>query len=145
MNKMHTAALLLTALTVAATPGVAQDAGVTQQMLLNPPPDSWPLYHGDYSAKRHVKFTQITPENVDQLALAWMFPTNQSAAIKASPLLVNGVLYFTIPENVWAVDARSGHLIWHYEHPHAKAFLIGHRGLGMYGNWLYFTTADGHL
>lgn len=122
-----------------------QDEGLTSEMLLHPPADSWPLYHGDYSAKRHVKFTQITPDNVDQLSLAWIFQTNQGSTIKSSPLVVHGILYFTVPDNVWAVDARSGHQIWHYTYPKNKGFHIGHRGVAMYGGWLYFTTADAHL
>ena len=43
-----------------------------------------------------------------KLALAWAFQTERTIAIKASPLLVDGILYFTVPENLWAVDARSG-------------------------------------
>src|SRR5579871_3006235 len=82
--------------------------------LLHPPKDSWPLYHGDYSGRRHSALTQITPENVNNLTMAWAFQTHQTATIKSSPLLVDGVLYFTVPDNVWAVDARSGHMIWHY-------------------------------
>ena len=82
--------------------------------LLNPAPDTWPLYHGDYSGRRHIHLTQITPQNVGDLTLAWAFQTNQTAEIKSSPLLVDGVLYFTVPDNIWAVDARSGHMIWHY-------------------------------
>ena len=82
--------------------------------LLNPPPDSWPIYHGDYSGRRHSNLTQITPQNVANLTLDWAFQTNQAAEIKSSPLLVDGILYFTVPDNVWAVDARSGHQIWHY-------------------------------
>src|ERR1700761_8365098 len=34
--------------------------------------------------------------------------------VRASILEVNGVLYFTLPDNAWAVDARDGHEIWHY-------------------------------
>ena len=79
-------------------------------MLLNPPPDTWPTYHGDYSGKRHSSLTQITPQNVGGLTLEWAFQTNQNAIIKSSPLLVDGILYFTVPDNVWAVDARSGHI-----------------------------------
>jgi alcohol dehydrogenase (cytochrome c) len=112
--------------------------------LLNPSPDSWPLYHGDYSGRRHVRLTQITPQNVGSLTLAWAFQTNQTPQIKSSPLLVDGVLYFTVPDNVWAVDARSGHLIWHYNRP-SKGEHIGHRGVAMYKGWLYFTTPDAHL
>jgi alcohol dehydrogenase (cytochrome c) len=112
--------------------------------LLHPPADSWPLYHGDYSGRRHSHLTQITPQNVGGLTLAWAFQSNQPREIKSTPLLVDGVLYFTVPENVWAVDARSGHMIWHYSRP-SPGEHIGHRGLAMYKGWLYFTTPDAHL
>jgi len=113
--------------------------------LLNPSPDSWPLYHGDYSGRRHSNLTQITPQNVANLSLAWAFQTNQTAEIKSSPLLVDGILYFTVPDNIWAVDARSGHQIWHYHRPSTQGDHIGHRGVAMYKGWLYFTTPDCHL
>ena len=89
-------------------------------MLLNPPADSWPSYHGDYTGKRHSKLTQITPQNVSSLTLAWAFQTQHNDTIKSSPVLVDGILYFTIPNNVWAVDARSGHRIWQYTYPPNK-------------------------
>jgi alcohol dehydrogenase (cytochrome c) len=120
----------------------AQD--LENRQLLNPAPDTWPLYHGDYSGRRHVHLAQITPQNVDDLTLAWAFQTDQRAEIKSSPLLVDGVLYFTVPDNVWAVDARSGHMIWHYNRPSIGEH-IGHRGVAMYKGWLYFTTPDAHL
>ena len=47
--------------------------------------------------------------------------------------------------NVWAVDARSGHQIWRYTYPPNKGLHIGHRGVGMYKEWIYFTTPDAHL
>jgi alcohol dehydrogenase (cytochrome c) len=134
------AAALLWMLTVESS---AQSLSTAQ--LLNPTTDTWPQYHGDYSAKRHSKLTQITPRNVDKLGLAWAFQTNQTATIKSSPLLVDGVLYFTVPDNVWAVDARSGHLIWRYTYPPNQGSHIGNRGLGMYKGWLFFMTPDCHL
>ncbi|MGH9584661.1 MAG: PQQ-binding-like beta-propeller repeat protein, partial [Bryobacteraceae bacterium] len=119
--------------------------GVNNAILVNPPADSWPSYHGDYTGRRHSELTQITPENVDQLGLAWAFQTGQRAVIKSSPLLVDGILYFTVPNNVWAVDARSGHQIWHYTYPQNNGFYIGQRGVAMYKDWLFFTTPDAHL
>jgi alcohol dehydrogenase (cytochrome c) len=82
---------------------------------------------------------------VDRLTLAWMFQSGVSATFKCSPLLVNGILYFSVPDHVWALDARSGHQLWQYTYPPNKGFHIGHRGVAMYGNWLYFTTPDAHL
>lgn len=122
---------------------MAQDLENSQ--LLNPAPDSWPLYHGDYSGRRHSRLTQINRKNVGDLSLSWAFQTRQNAEIKSSPLLVDGILYFTVPDNVWAVDALSGQMIWHYDRPSTKGDHIGHRGLAMYKGWLYFTTPDCHL
>jgi alcohol dehydrogenase (cytochrome c) len=113
--------------------------------LLHPTPDTWPIYHGDYSGRRHSSLAQITPQNVRNLSLAWAFQTGLSAPIKSSPLLVDGVLYFTLPENIWAVDARSGHMLWHFNKPSAQGEHIGHRGVAMYKGWLYFVTPDAHL
>src|SRR5512140_1538806 len=108
------AGLLLLAI-VRMSAAAAQD--LEPAHMLNPAADSWPMYHGDYSGRRHSSLTQINPENVHDLGLAWAFQTNQPAQITSAPLLVDGILYFTVPDNIWAVDARSGHLIWHYNHP----------------------------
>ena len=121
----------------------AQD--VNAQILLHPPADTWPGYHGDYSGRRHSALTEITPQNVKNLSLAWAFQTRQTAEIKSSPLLVDGILYFTVPDNIWAVDARSGHEIWHYTYPPNKGLHIGHRGVGMYKGYLFFLSPDAHL
>lgn len=121
----------------------AQEVDATT--LLHPPAGSWPTYHGDYSGKRHSVLTQISPQNVGNLNLAWAFQTNQAAAIKSSPLFADGILYFTVPDIVWAVDARSGHQIWRYVYPPNKGIPIGNRGVGMYKGWLFFLSPDAHL
>ncbi|HEX4808552.1 MAG TPA: acido-empty-quinoprotein group A [Bryobacteraceae bacterium] len=119
--------------------------GAEPDTLLNPPAGAWPGYHGDYSGKRHTPLTQINPRNVRQLELAWVFQTGQAMQIKSSPLVVNGVMYFSVPDNVWAVDVHSGHQIWHYTYPPNKGSHIGNRGVGMWKESLYFMTPDCHL
>src|SRR5437879_13038523 len=119
MNFLKAASLLAVSalMMLAVAPSVVLAQGVDAQMLLHPPADSWPSYHGDYSGRRHSGLTQITPQNVKNLTLAWAFQTDQRAEIKSSRLPVDGILYFTVPDNIWAVDARSGHQIWHYDPP----------------------------
>ena len=119
--------------------------GLDPATIANPPTDSWPSYHGDYSGRRHSSLTEITPQNVGSLSLAWAFQTGQESTIKSSPLLVNGMLYFTVPDNVWAVDARTGRQIWHYTYKPNEGMHLGHRGVAMYKEWLYFCTPDAHL
>ena len=119
--------------------------GVDHPMLLNPPADSWPTYHGSYDGQRHSKLEQITPQNVGSLAMAWAFQTGQNGEIKSSPLLVDGVLYFTTVDNVWAIDARSGQKLWQYTYPPNKGDHIGQRGVAIYKDWLFFVSPDAHL
>lgn len=126
-------------------PGCLRSQVLDPAIIAKPPVDSWPSYHGDYSGRRHSQLTQITPHNVGSLALAWSFQTSQAATIKSSPLLVDGVLYFTVPDNVWAVDARTGHQIWRYTYKPNEGMHLGHRGVAMYKRWLYFSTPDAHL
>jgi alcohol dehydrogenase (cytochrome c) len=119
--------------------------GVDPAMLLKPPVDTWPTYHGDYSGQRHSKLSAITPANVHQLTLAWAFQTGQTQQLKMSPILVNGVMYLTAPDNVWAIDARTARQLWRYTHPTNDAFHIGQRGVAVYQDLVYFTTPDAHL
>ncbi len=120
------------------------------------PTDTWPTYNGDYSGQRHSPLTQINASNVNSLQLAWTHRLDFGAAsfaqqasegrrVKTTPLLVNGVLYLSITDNVWAVDARSGRELWHYTWPNNKAIHVANRGLGMYENWLFFMTPDDYL
>ncbi|HEY6337707.1 MAG TPA: acido-empty-quinoprotein group A [Candidatus Sulfotelmatobacter sp.] len=145
MNLLKPIFLVTCVLAVLLAPSLMRAQGADEQMLLHPPADSWPGYHGDYSGRRHTSLTQITPQNVNNLSLAWAFQTNQTSLIKSSPLLVDGILYFTVPENIWAVDARSGHQIWHYTYPRSPGEHIGHRGVAMYKGYLFFVSPDAYL
>jgi alcohol dehydrogenase (cytochrome c) len=114
MKTLSTKKIFCAAALLFLFPGRLRSQGLDPATIANPPVDSWPSYHGDYSGRRHSPLTRITPQNVASIGLAWAFQTGQEATIKSSPLLVDGVLYFTVPDNVWAVDARTGHQIWHY-------------------------------
>src|SRR3954466_9336434 len=83
--------------------------GLDPSKLLNPGTDSWPTYNGDYSGRRFSTLTKINANNVGSLSLAWMYRLNtggapavgSSGTIKATPLQINGVLYFSTPDHVW--------------------------------------------
>ena len=124
---------------------------LTPEALERPASDSWPTYNGDYSGRRHSALNQINTSNVGSLSLTWIYhasnfgPASFGSVIKSTPLEVSGVLYFTMPDNVWAVDARSGGEIWHYKYPQNEGNHIGQRGVAMLGDWLYFETPDCNL
>ena len=123
--------------------GFSRSQGLDPAALLKPPTDTWPTYNGDYSGIRYSTLDQINAGNVGSLTLAWAYRTTGNR-LKSTPLQVNGILYFTAPDHVWAVDARYGREIWHY-HRASEGDHIGNRGVGMYQDWLYFETPDAHL
>ena len=105
---------------------------------------------GDDSAQRHSPLTQITPANVGRLAVQWMFQTGVPGRLEATPLVVDGIMYVTGPDNhAWALDARTGRQIWHYRRqlPERLNICCGrvNRGFAIRGDRLYMTTLDAHL
>ncbi len=71
--------------------------------------------------------------------------TSGSPRLSGSILQVNGILYVTSPDNAWAIDARDGHILWHYFWKSRGGTHIGTRGMAMYGDWLFFETPDDYL
>ena len=110
-----------------------------------PPVDSWPTYNGDYSGRRFSTLDKVNAGNIQDLSLAWVYRISAGGPIKATPLVIDGVMYVTIPDHVWAIDARSGREIWHYAWQSKGGEHIGNRGVGAYGKWLYFETPDCNL
>ena len=109
--------------------------------------DAWPSFNGDLSGRRFSTLTKVNDRNVKNLSLAWSYRvTGTSAApIKATPLQVNGILYFSSPEHVWAVDARTGKEVWHFVWEGKGGNHIGNRGVGILDDSLYVETPDCHL
>ena len=128
---------------LAAVLCLAADGGLDPALLTHPLATDWPTFNGDYSGKRYSALSQINQSNVNTLTLKWIIQA-QSVGIKSTPLMVDGRLYYTTPDNVWAADARTGEVIWHY-YRESQGDHIGNRGVGMYHDSLYFETPDCHL
>jgi alcohol dehydrogenase (cytochrome c) len=146
---------LVVALVLAGSVLLGQGA-VAPEGLLRPTTDSWPMYNGDYSGRRFSTLTKINTSTVAQTALAWVYRPNPGNApaggggqtvvtIKATPVVANGVLYVSIPDHVWAVDARSGRELWHATWPSKGGWHIGNRGVAVLGRTVYVETPDCNL
>ncbi|MGH9328127.1 MAG: acido-empty-quinoprotein group A [Terriglobia bacterium] len=142
-RRLRLCGLLVTGLALIAIPLASRAQGLSPSALLEPATNTWPTYNGDYSGRRFSSLSQINASNVKDLRLAWVFEAH-TQSIKSTPLEVNGILYFSVPDYVWAVDARTGRMIWRYHRP-SEGDHIGNRGVAMYRNWLYVTTPDAHL
>ena len=105
--------------------------------------DSWPTFNGDTSGRRFSSLTQINKTNVKSLKLAWAFQTH-AVTLKSTPLEINGILYFSVPDQVWAVDAKTGEGVWQFRRP-SEGDHLAQRGVAFYNGRIYFGTPDAHL
>jgi alcohol dehydrogenase (cytochrome c) len=72
---------------------------------------------------------KVTAANVRNMSLAWLYDLPVAGTIKATPLQVGGALYFTTPNHVYAVDARTGQERWHFTFARSRGGIqIGNRG-----------------
>jgi alcohol dehydrogenase (cytochrome c) len=142
-----------------------QGKGLDSAQILKPLADVWPTYSGDYSGRRFSALATVNRLTVTHLTLAWAGtlhpgagdrpivggdgPGDPSGAsgsgIKGTPLMVDGTLYVTTPDNVWAMDARDGHELWHYYWKTRGGTHIANRGAGMWNDYLYVETPDNYL
>src|SRR5215203_494809 len=128
--------------------GITFSQSLKPSKLMEPPTDSWPMYNGDYSGRRFSTLKKINDTNINSMSFAWIYRANpgpSGGSIKATPLVIDGVMYFSMPDHVWAIDARTGREIWHFTWPSKGGIHIGSRGVAAYGNWLFFETPDCNL
>src|SRR5580704_19153336 len=75
--------------------GQTSSSGVSFDRILNAnkEPRNWLTYSGTTLSQRHSLLTQITPLNVKNLELQWVFQAQSLEKFEATPLVVDGVLY----------------------------------------------------
>ena len=127
-------------------------AQVTNDQLLKSAdtPADWLQYSGSYDAHRFSSLSQINRDNVSQLTSQWVFQTPLPGYFENTPLVVNGIMYVTAPEDLaFALDARTGRRIWSYKRtlPEKLRACCGHtnRGFAILGSRLFLATLDAHV
>jgi alcohol dehydrogenase (cytochrome c) len=151
MKTLATFVITLLGITSLAAQGVITPADLLKEL-----GESWPMYNGDYSGRRFSALSTIDSSNVSSMTLAWVYRPNPGGAaaggggatpitIKGTPVVINGVLYVTIPDHVWAVDARTGREIWHSTWASKGGWHIANRGVAVLGRTVYVETPDCNL
>ena len=75
---------------------------------------NWPSFGNDPGAMRYSSLRQIDAVNVQRLKLAWTFRTGKPGS-ESVPIVVDGVMYVTAPDGVYALVPETGALLWKYE------------------------------
>jgi alcohol dehydrogenase (cytochrome c)/quinohemoprotein ethanol dehydrogenase len=115
-------------------------------------PGQWLTVGRTTDEQRYSPLRQINTDNVNQLSLAWFVDFDSNRGQEATPLAIDGVLYFsTAWSKVKAVDARSGKLLWAYD-PKVPGEFAGrgccdlvNRGVAAWKGRIYVSTYDGRL
>ena len=113
-------------------------------------PRNWLTYSGSYASTRHTTLSQITPANVGELELQWVFQNRVFGPWQSTPLVVDGIMYLTQrPNDVIALDARTGRVFWIYRYPtpssHRACCGSNNRGVAILGDRLFMATLDAHV
>jgi glucose dehydrogenase len=116
-------------------------------------PGEWLTYGRDYANQRFSPLTQIDRRNVAELSPVWHFSRRRLSRRpdrnESTPLVLDGMLIYSDARNVvLGLDAKTGRLIWRYEHdmgPAAACCGLINRGLAAYGDAVYLATLDARL
>jgi quinohemoprotein ethanol dehydrogenase len=111
--------------------------------------DNW-LEHGrTYAEQRYSPLAQVNDGNVDKLALAFSVPLDTRRGQEATPIVVDGVMYFsTAWSKVMAVNAATGAVLWNYDPKLVGAEAccdVVNRGVAVWGGKVYVGTIDARL
>ncbi len=122
---------------------------VTAERLTHPEPGNWLMYRRTYDSWGYSPLKQIDTSNVAQLKPLWSFSTGVEEGHQSPPIVNDGVMFITTPrDQVLALDARTGDLIWRYRRELPADLVQLHptnRGVALYGDRVYIATVDAFL
>jgi quinohemoprotein ethanol dehydrogenase len=129
-------------------------ADVNESRIINADrePGNWMTYGRTYDEQRYSPLNQINDHNVAQLGLAWYFDLDTRRGQEATPVVVDGVMYFTAAwSKVYALNAATGHLLWSFDPKVPGEWAVNaccdvvNRGVAAWKGKVFFGTLDGRL
>ena len=130
-------------------PALAAYRSVTADNLKNPPAGDWLMIRRTYDGWGYSPLEAITPANVKGLRPVWVFATGEQRVHEAPPIVSNGVMFVSTPNNqVIAIDAANGNLLWRYRRVRPTGALVPHdtsRGVALYGDKVLYAAAEAVL
>ena len=109
---------------------------------------NWPTYNGEPGGNRYTTLSQITKKNISRLASSWVFTLPNAGRLEVTPVVADGIMYVTAPNECYALDAGSGRQIWHYQGGKTPGMINDagvNRGAGVAGDRVFMETDNAHL
>ena len=118
--------------------------------MIAPAGENWLSYHGDYSGRRFSRLSEITPANVSQLKAQWVFHVRDASDLEVTPVVAGGIMFVTAANDAYALDARTGRIVWHYSRPITEGLIDDasqhhNRGVGIWRSRVFLETDNAHL
>jgi alcohol dehydrogenase (cytochrome c) len=110
----------------------------------------WTTYNGQVNGNRYSGLTEITADNVARLAPQWVFTLPNVSQVQVTPVVVEGLMYVSAANDLYALDAGSGRQLWNYRRPRTRG-LVGvaargvNRGVAVSGERVFMATDHAHL
>ena len=121
---------------------------VTDEQLRNPADGEWPMVRRTYDGWGYSPLDQITARNVKGLQPLWVMSTGMNNGQEAAPIVSGGVMFVSTSYNqVMAIDAKAGTLLWRYRSPtpgNARGKPVS-RGVALYGDKVFFALGEAML
>jgi alcohol dehydrogenase (cytochrome c) len=107
----------------------------------------WAGYNGGPGGNRYTTQTQIDKATVGKLAPRWIFTLPDAGLLQGTPVVVDGIMYVTMPNECYALDAGTGRQIWRYKRSRTSGISQGHtnRGAAVAGDRVFMVTDHAHL
>ena len=152
-SAIHIAVILSCLLAWGDDPPVSISTAInihSDDLLAQPLAGNWLSYNGDYSGRRYTSLSEINKNTLAQLRAAWVFHAHNSSRLEVTPVVANGMMFVTASNDAFALDARSGRVVWHHSRPNAEGLIDDAsrhitRGVGLWRNRLYMETDNAHL
>ena len=122
---------------------------VTPERLKNPEDGNWLMIRRTYDGWGYSPLSEITPENIKRLQPVWIFSTGETKVHEAAAIVNNGVMFVSTPNNqVIAIDAKSGNLLWRYTRRRRTGTSVLHdtnRGVALLGDKVFYAAGEAVL
>ena len=122
----------------------------SEDLLVQPVATNWISYNGDYSGRRFSGLSEINSTTIPQLRAEWIFHARNSNRLENTPVVVNGTMFVTAANDAFALDARTGRIVWHHSRATSEGLIDDasqhvNRGVAVWHDRVYMETDNAHL
>jgi alcohol dehydrogenase (cytochrome c) len=128
---------------------LARDGDVYREKSITPKAD-WLTYDGATNGNRYSPLDLINTTTIARLGAAWVYPMPTAVRLEVTPIVVDGIMYLSGWNEVHALDATTGKMLWTYSQPRTEGIQGdggggANRGVALLGDSVFMATDHAHL